>query len=67
MTGTGWQRQAFHLLPDCSIREKICDDIHLLVRNANNIYAFLSNHVEDNMFALGETVIAFSNIRAVFT
>jgi hypothetical protein len=53
-------------MPDCSVRSKISNDIHLLVRDTDNIYVFLSNHVEDNMFALGETVKALSHIRAVF-
>jgi hypothetical protein len=61
MSGIVWHQQAFHLLPDCSIREKICDDIHLLMRDADNTYAFLSNHVEENMLALREAAIALSS------
>tara|TARA_A100001391_G_C5029534_1_gene267988 strand:- start:778 stop:933 length:156 start_codon:yes stop_codon:yes gene_type:complete len=42
------------------------DDIHLLVRDTDNINAFTSNQIEDNMLALWKAVIAFSHIGAVF-
>ncbi len=66
MSGSGWQQQAFHRTLDCSVRRKISDDIHLLVRDADNINSVISNQLEDNMRTLWKAVIAFSYVRAVF-
>jgi hypothetical protein len=42
-------------------------DIHLFVRNANNLNASLGNQVKDDVLALRVTVVTFCDIRAMLS
>jgi len=67
VAGTGRRQQTLHHIPDYSAREKISDDNHLFVRDADHINAIISSQIENNVLALWKVVIAFSQPQCPIT